>query len=99
MKFTSRTLRALFALPAAGTLASLGMVVASPAGAGLVALPPATHFAYVGTSATYTVPADVCGLSLDVAGAQGGLGIVLDGGVGGHGGTGSGTLLVTPGRF
>ena len=86
---------------AASALTALG--VASPSWSA-PSLPGATDFSYSGAAVTYTVPATVCGLTLSVAGAQGGSGGSPDiagwgsqPAPGGVGGTGEGTITVRGG--
>jgi hypothetical protein len=64
----------------------------------LVRFTSSTDFAYTGEPQTYTVPAGVTWLGVDVAGAQGGTAGV-NGYVGGAGGQSTATIPVTPGEI
>jgi hypothetical protein len=72
------------------------VLLAGAATSGATGLPAATPFAYTGSVATYQVPSDVCQLTIDAAGAEGGFNYYnLAGGVGG---TAQATFAVTPGE-
>jgi hypothetical protein len=103
----SRRTGRIVAIVGTAALGSFGLVAgAGPAGAA----DPQT-FAYTGAVQTYVVPADVCAVTLDAAGANGGDGDFVDGFppdafgsdgveaqfVGGTGGGASATFLVDPG--
>ena len=59
-------------------------------------LPSATAFGFTDGTQSYTVPADVCAVVLDVAGAAGGEDYFET--AGGPGGTGQATVVVAPGE-
>jgi hypothetical protein len=59
-------------------------------------LPSATPYAFTGAPQGYTVPTDVCSVTLDVVGGVGG--VDFDETVGGPGGSGQATVTVTPGE-
>jgi hypothetical protein len=62
--------------------------------AGASSLPAATTFTTTGSDQTYSVPANICAVTIYVAGGQGETD--YNGGPGGVGGVGSATVTVTP---
>jgi len=76
----------------AAAVEAMALVTATAHGAG-ASLPAAATFPYTGSDQTYTVPAGVCGVRIQVEGAAGG---GFQGSAGGHGGTGSAEISVQP---
>ena len=78
----------------AAAVEALALVTATSRTAGAT-LPSATSFPFTGANQTFTVPAGVCGVRIEVEGAAGGNDYY--GTPGGHGGSGVGEFTVTPG--
>ena len=92
-------MRSFVRVGAAVALASAGAVVAI--GSGTAGAEPVTQeFEFTGAAQEFVVPADVCSLSIDAFGAQGGNGAfgTDDAGLGGEGGRATATIPVTPGE-
>src|SRR5262245_15028759 len=89
---------------AAGAVVALSIALLAPASpGGLSTPPPSGEFGCTGAAQTYTVPAGVTKVNVELFGAQGGSGISVDpidaaAGTGGQGGHTTATIDVTPGE-